>query len=107
VDESTEAQVEAMNAKLQARSAPSSIKRSEAGQSPKEKSEVKLEWERIALDAKKTKCGCYSCCKVTVNGKTTYELWKHVPGEKMFTLIGPGLESFDKACDLAQQDANS
>lgn len=109
-DAATEAQVDAMNAKLAARAArvtPPPAQRSDAAQSPQAKSEVKLEWKRVRVDAMRTTCGRYSCCKVTVKGKTTYELWKLIPGGEWFRPIHIGIESFEKAQQLAHEDVNS
>lgn len=66
-----------------------------------------LEWEKPRKDATglKTACGRYSCAKVTVNGKTTYELWRLVPGH-WFRQIAIGQESFAKVKELAQIDVN-
>lgn len=124
----TEAQVQAMHERLAARvrggggvheepngaqSPPSSTASassdSKAGQSPKEKS--RLEWNKPTSKtdtALKTKCGRYSCCRVTVNNQLHYELWKLAPGAAWFTRIdkGQGLGSFLQAQVLAQQDAD-
>lgn len=109
-DLATEAQVQAMNAKLAARvkQAPTPIAQPlQAAQSPQAKSVVKLEWERPTKEAMaiKTKCGRYSCCKVVVMGKTSYELWKLVPGGDWFTQLNKGLDNFLQAQELARQDA--
>lgn len=89
-------------------STPTSSQPSEAAQSPQEKSA--LEWEKpiVGGTAVKSKCGRYSCCKVTVNGKTHYELWKLVPNGPWFTRIdkGSGLDNFMQAQVMAQQDAD-
>lgn len=78
-----------------------------AVQSPKEKSA--LEWETPAPGATgvRTKCGRYSVAKVTVEGKTRYELWKLSPGAGWFTMLNPKLSSFADAQKLAQQDASA
>jgi len=81
-----------------------------AGQSPQAKS--KLEWDRIRSTTQtgvRTKCGCYSCCRVTVGNQIHYELWKLAPGGGWFKRIDegrPGLGSFLQAQVLAQQDAD-
>ncbi len=127
VEEATEAQVQAMQAKLKARigqvqgsgMAPREAHNLErtgsipapatnlpqAGQSPKAKS--KLEWEKPVAGATgvKTKCGRYSCCKVTVNDKTHYELWRTVPDGSWRTPINQHLDNFLQAQELARQDA--
>jgi len=61
-----------------------------------------LEWEKPAKGATgvKTTCGRYSCSKVTVSGKTTYEVWRLVP-DHWFRQIAIGLESFEKAQEAA------
>lgn len=58
--------------------------------------------------AVKTNCGRYCCCKVTVDGKLHYELWKLGPDGRWFKRIdqGPGLENFLQAQLLAEEDAN-
>ncbi len=110
VDTATEAQVQAMNEKLMAhvrKVAISQITQSiKAGQSPKAKS--KLEWEKPQKDstAIKTKCGRYSCCKITVNGKLHYELWRTVPDGSWRAPINQRLDNFLQAQVLAQQDAD-
>jgi hypothetical protein len=105
----TEEQIAAMHARLAQRGrnpiAPSQPP--EVARSPKEKSE--LEWNKptSAIDiAVKTKCGMYSCCKVTVNGKPHYELWKLAPGGGWYGRIdkGSGLDNFLQARELARQD---
>lgn len=75
-----------------------------AAQSPKEKSV--LEWEKPVAGATgvKTKCGRYSCSKVTVNGKVNYELWRLVPGGGWFAPLNQRLDNFMQAQVLAQQD---
>lgn len=106
----SEAEIQAMHSKLAQRagrvSTPTPVQRSEAVQSPKEKSA--LEWEKpvVGGTAVKTKCGRYSCCKVTTNGKLHYELWKFVPSGGWFTRIdkGSGLDNFLQAQVMAQQD---
>lgn len=84
--------------------------RSKAVQSPKEKSEIKLEWESPAEGALgvKTKCGRYSCCKVTNNGKLHYELWKLNVVKNQFERFdqGSGLDNFREVQELCRQDAN-
>ena len=93
--------VEQMNAKLEAR-----VKSSKAVQSPQAKSS--LEWEKPAKDATglKTKCGRYSCAKITVNGKVSYELWKLSSGAGWFANLNRGLDNFLQVQKLAQIDAD-
>lgn len=61
-----------------------------------------LEWEKPAKGATgvRTVCGRYSCSKVSVNGKLTYEVWRLVP-DHWFRQIAVGLESFEKAKEAA------
>ena len=100
-----------MHAKLKARiptTTPTS-QPSGAGESPQAKSA--LVWNRPTTKvdtAVKTNCGRYCCCKVTVQGKTHYELWKLAPGAGWFNRIdkGSGLDNFLQAQVLAQQDAD-
>lgn len=85
------------------------LQRSGAAQSPQEKS--KLEWDRPRSRdqiAVKTKCGRYSCCRITVDGRTHYELWRLQPGGSSFARLdkGSGLDNFLQAQVMAQQDAN-
>lgn len=109
MDQATEAQVSAMQAKLAARvkqlPLPTLAQPSGAGESPKEK--AALEWEKPVTGATgvKTKCGRYACAKVTVMGKTFYELSKLVPGH-WFIPLHSRLDSFMQAQTLAQQDAD-
>jgi len=72
-------------------------------------SKPRLEWCKPTskLDmAVKTKCGTYSCCKVTVGGKPHYELWRLAPGAGWFARLdkGSGLDNFLQAQELARQD---
>jgi hypothetical protein len=106
-DLATEAEVQAMNAKLAKRvkevGNPALVSSPRAPQSLP----AKLEWERAAKDstAVKTLCGRYSCAKLIVLGKTTYELWKLLPGWPAKQLH-KGLDNFLQAQVLAQQDAD-
>lgn len=111
-DRATEAQVQAMNAKLAARakqipfSAFSVSHASNAAQSPKEKADLK--WEKVVPGAvsRKTECGRYCCSTVTTEGKTTYELWKAnpSPGASPIVRMHHGLDNFLQAQELARQD---
>jgi hypothetical protein len=68
-----------------------------------------LEWEKPKTsDATgvKTRCGRYSCAKVTVNGKVSYELWKLAPGGGWFRQLNAGLDNFLQVQKLAQIDAD-
>jgi hypothetical protein len=69
----------------------------------------RLEWEKpTSKDATglKTKCGRYSCAKVTLNGRVTYELWKLAPGGGWFRQFHKGLDDFAQVRKLAQLDAD-
>lgn len=63
-----------------------------------------LHWEKPEKGATgvKTTCKRYSCSKVTVCGKQSYELWVLVPGV-WFRQLAVGLESFSKAQEVAEQ----
>lgn len=50
----------------------------------------------------RTKCGRYSCSKVIICGRATYELWALDPSGSWFSHIAVGLESFDEAKKHAQ-----
>jgi hypothetical protein len=68
-----------------------------------------LEWEKPKSRdqmAVVTKCGRYSCCKIILNGRVTYECWALVPGV-WFTQIALGLPSFDAAKAIAQKHADA
>ena len=102
VDESTEARVRAMSAKLEARAKHiSSVL--EAVQSPKEK--AALEWEKpvAGADGVYTKCKTYACAKGLVMGKMLYSLSKRLP-IGTYTPINCRLDSFMQAKELARQD---
>lgn len=96
---------EQMMARLAQRCGPTPL---QAAQSPKAKS--KLEWERPVTGAEnvKTKCGRYSCSRITADGKTTYELWKANPvaGQSPLVRLHKGLDNYLQAQVLAQQDAD-
>jgi hypothetical protein len=67
-----------------------------------------LEWERPKSRdqmALMTKCGRYTCCKIVLNKRVTYECWALVPGV-WFTQVAIGLPSFDAAKEIAQKHAN-
>ena len=52
----------------------------------------------------RTACGRYSCSKVTVNGKTTYEAWKLIPDASWFKPLAVGLDSFETAKRVVDED---
>jgi len=64
-----------------------------------------LEWQKPAKGATgvRTVCGRYSCSKVTVNGVTTYEVWRLVP-DHWFKQIAVGLPNFEEAKRIANED---
>jgi hypothetical protein len=99
----TEAEIEAMRAKLAARSAALPLAPpSEAVRSPKEKSALKWLKPTSKLDtAVKTECGTYSCAKVVVMGISYYELWQLIPERKQ---LAKRLDNFLQAQELARQD---
>lgn len=69
----------------------------------------RLEWDKPKTkDATglKTKCGRYSCAKVTLNGVFSYELWKLAPGAGWFRQLNKGLDNFLQVQKLAQIDAD-
>jgi hypothetical protein len=72
-----------------------------------------LEWKYVYVTAKdgttkrdlysmRTTCRRYACCKVSFRGVTTYELWRN--NRDFYGQIARGLESFEKAKTLAEQD---
>lgn len=88
---------------------------SKAGESPKEKSDAKppqepersiaqLVWAKPepGAQAVKTLCGHFSCYKVSVNGKTSYELWRLAGGGGWFTRIAGDIPNFKAAQALAE-----
>lgn len=118
--------VDEMNAKLQARvkgakvnggsGEPIAVVRLPDGagvpaeSKPSPRSSAKpLEWEKPkSKDATGlyTMCKRYSCAKVTVNGKTSYELFKLAPGGGWFRSLNAGLDNFLQVQKLAQIDAD-
>jgi len=64
-----------------------------------------LEWNKPEKGATgvRTTCGRYSCSKVTLNGKQTYEVWRLVP-DHWFKQIAVGLDSFETAKRMADED---
>lgn len=97
--------VDEMNAKLRAR-VKEKTPVPAAAQSPQAK--PALEWDKPAKDATgiKTKCGRYSCAKITLDGKVSYELWKLAPGAGWFRQLNKGLDNFLQVQKLAQIDAD-
>lgn len=109
--------VEEMNAKLQARmkgnvhvgsGEPIVAVRLPDGAKPSPRP-APLEWDKPKTkDATgvKTKCGRYSCAKITQDGKVSYELWKLAPGAGWFRQLNKGLDNFLQVQKLAQIDAD-
>jgi len=64
-----------------------------------------LEWCKPTPGATgvRTVCGRYSCSKVTLNGKQTYEVWRLVP-DHWFKQIAIGLPSFAEGRRIADED---
>lgn len=74
---------------------------------PEKSALITLEWntpERGATGVR-TVCGRYSCSKVTVQGKTTYEVWRLVP-DHWFRQIAIGLDNFETGKRLANEHVN-
>jgi len=73
--------------------------------SPTPRLQPGLEWNKPEKGATgvRTTCGRYSCSKVTLNGKQTYELWRLVP-DHWFKQIAIGLDSFETAKRMADED---
>lgn len=92
-DAVSDGQVAAMMAKLEAR--------------VKQVAAAKLEWAPAVQGsmARKTTDGRYACCKVVVDGKASYELWRIVTGFPAHQL-NKGLDNFLQAQTLAQIDAD-
>lgn len=103
VDEATEAQIRAMNAKLETRAKPPLSTVQPAVQSPKAKSA--LEWEKpvTGADGVYTKCKTYACAKGLVMGQMLYSLSKRLPNGT-YTPINMRLDNFMQAKELARQD---
>lgn len=64
-----------------------------------------LEWCKPEKGATgvRTVCGRYSCSKITVSGKVTYEVWRLVP-DHWFRQIAIGLASFEVGKRVADED---
>lgn len=96
-----------LNSRVEQRSARVAHNHEVAGSNPAPAKP--LEWEKP-----KTKdatglystCKRYSCAKVTVNGKTSYELFKLAPGGGWFRPLNAGLDNFLQVQKLAQIDAD-
>ena len=114
----SEEEVQAMHAKLASRlgkvsdgsgSVPAGI---DAASPPAKGGSVerpRLEWEKPKTkDATGvyTVCKRYSCAKITVNGKTSYELFKLAAGGGWFRSLNAGLDNFLQVQKLAQIDAD-
>jgi hypothetical protein len=107
----SEAEITAMHEKLHSRveqrSARVAHNHEVAGSNPAPAKP--LEWDKPKTpDATglKTKCGRYSCAKITTNGKLSYELWKLAPGGGWFRQLNAGLNNFLQVQKLAQIDAD-
>lgn len=96
---------EQMMARLKERCPPI---RSEVGESRDEKSVLKWGTPRPFPGGMEvqTDCGSYRCTKHTIDGKTTYELWKAnpTPGGSPMVRLNKGLDNFLQAQELAKQD---
>lgn len=99
---------------------------SNAGQSPKEKSEVKvwpttsekplplaqakgpLQWQKPEAGSMgvRTVCERYSCCKTSDGTTWRYEVWTREPLTKGMKQIAVGLPSFEEAKKAAQAHAD-
>jgi hypothetical protein len=93
------------HAQMMAKLAERSHQPPEAVQSPKEKSEVKLQWATPEKGATyvKTVCGRYTCAKPSVMGQVQYELFKRQP-DGSYKPLAYRLESFAEAQRLADED---
>lgn len=110
----SEAEVQAMLAKLNARQAGPKVPETGVNQ-PSEpiKTDIPpvatvLAWEKPVRNADgtghvKTKDGRYCVCKVQLNGRMTYELWSTLPTWQFQMAVG--LESFEKAKEAAEAHA--
>lgn len=58
-------------------------------------------------DAERTLCCRYTVCSITQNGKTTFEVWRVVPGGAWFAPLQMGIESREKAHVIAEADAET
>jgi hypothetical protein len=66
----------------------------------------RLVWMKPEGMSVKTECKRYSCSKVILNGKPTYEVWAMVPSGNWFNCLERGLESFERAKVIAQEHAD-
>lgn len=63
-----------------------------------------LVWERVNSTAMRTTCGIWTCCKVTISGLNSYELWRRIAGlERPVRVLSPFL-SFYQAKEAAQDE---
>jgi hypothetical protein len=67
-----------------------------------------LQWQRPEPGATgvRTVCEWYSCCKVMLDGKWVYEVWKREPLTSGMKQLACGLASFDEGKRVAQADAD-
>lgn len=66
-----------------------------------------LEWERIGPYAMRTLCGTWTCCKVTIGGVASYELWRRISGlERPVRVLTP-CKSFQDAKAAAQAEMDA
>lgn len=67
----------------------------------------RLQWQKPIGEARRSACGRYAVCRVTVNGKRHYEVWRMVPSGNWFNRIGPAFESFQSAANHANENAGA
>lgn len=63
-----------------------------------------LVWERISPYAMRTLCGTWTCCRVTIGGIHSYELWRRMAGMERSVPVPPSFPSFDQARQAAQDE---
>lgn len=63
-----------------------------------------LEWKPMQ-GAERSICCRYSVCSITQNGVETFEVWRVVPGGAWFAPLQMGIESREKAREIANADA--
>lgn len=61
-----------------------------------------LAWEKPVGTGVRTTCGRFSCAKLTVDGKTQYELWRVAPGGNWFTCVRSQMSSYAEVKQLAE-----
>lgn len=66
-----------------------------------------LQWERISPTAMRTTCGIWTCCRVTIGGVHSYELWRRVAGLERPIPVPPSLPNFDLAKQAAQDEMDA